>query len=162
MLLGMAREVALETCKCESLCDLFLVGLRSAATSHAGGCASVGSVWIDMSMSEGNSSESSARRLSGVRFARIVFAIGLAEADAAEAKDVDGSLKYAALKGCIGSPTGSNSKVFGAIFEVDAAAEGWLDLRSTMPTVAWGCAAEFFPCSFCFFWDSKSFASWLS
>jgi len=101
-------------------------------------------------MSEGNSSESSARRFSGVRFN--------AELDLAkESGAID-----AALKGSMGSPRGSSSEAFGAMVGLEVPADGLLDVRSTMPTVDWVRTEEFFPSSFCFFCDSKSFASWLS
>ena len=103
-----------------------------------------------MSKSEGNSSESSARRFSGVRF----------NAELALAKE-SGAID-AALKGSMGSPRGSSSEAFGTMVGLEVPADGLLDVRSTMPTVAWVRTEEFFPSSFCFFCDSKSFASWLS
>jgi len=104
-----------------------------------------------MSMSEGNSSESSARRFSGVRFNEEALAL------AKESGAID-----AALKGSMGSPRGSSSEAFGAMVGLEVPADGLLDVRSTMPTVDWVRTEEFFPSSFCFFCDSKSFASWLS
>ena len=79
---------------------------------------------MDMSMSEGNSSESSARRFSGVRFNE-----ELALAKESGAMD-------AGLKGSMGSPMGSSSEAFGAMVGLEVPAEGLLVVRSPMPTVA--------------------------